>query len=401
MKAAWSYKAEGNKHVVVCDGKGSCLRLLKSNFQSRKCLKSAGSDIVDIDESDINNHNYENLDEIEFVRCVVLPLLNYCDACYVPKVVKLPAKFIKELDKQIIVDRPQHRVHQALNYAAPALLMQDYCFIPDSAQLSKLIEHGVEFDSDVFTVEIKLKNGLLKECSSVGGLAVCQFCKTQMYRVFKEKRYKACSFYCPLDLFSGNEKRMKKALCALFLNPQNNLRLFQNGDLLYSQEIFDMLFDYHPVKTKSFFSSAVLKDLFSHLFQPDCGVQPDDLVDILCKALLLPVAAESASSTSSAECSGAYFKNLLSETNCKDIVHSELSSEASLPSNSILGVIISQQKLDTSSWPDIYKKTQKLDSFLDKHPEFRAKLGVDAPYSSLGWEDFLLNPGNAEKNNQE
>ena len=37
------------------------------------------------------------------------------------------------------------------------------------------------------------------------------------------------SEFCPLDLFSEDAGRMRRALLALLAEPQNNLRLFRNG----------------------------------------------------------------------------------------------------------------------------------------------------------------------------
>lgn len=41
--------------------------------------------------------------------------------------------------------------------------------------------------------------------------------------------------FCPMDLFSGNLSRMKSALKALFQVPHRNLRLFIDGNLVFSR----------------------------------------------------------------------------------------------------------------------------------------------------------------------
>ncbi|XP_011500144.1 PREDICTED: uncharacterized protein LOC105364005 [Ceratosolen solmsi marchali] len=47
------------------------------------------------------------------------------------------------------------------------------------------------------------------------------------------------SGYCPFDLFSGEESRMERALEALLCSPQNNLKIFKEGTLIYDEELAD------------------------------------------------------------------------------------------------------------------------------------------------------------------
>lgn len=47
------------------------------------------------------------------------------------------------------------------------------------------------------------------------------------------------SSYCPIDLFSGNAKRMNCAIKGLIENPQNNLKIFQDGKMVYNEYSFD------------------------------------------------------------------------------------------------------------------------------------------------------------------
>jgi len=43
------------------------------------------------------------------------------------------------------------------------------------------------------------------------------------------------SEYCPLDLFSGQKTRMKRAIFDLYEKPSNRFKLFKNGRLIYTE----------------------------------------------------------------------------------------------------------------------------------------------------------------------
>ena len=58
------------------------------------------------------------------------------------------------------------------------------------------------------------------------GLEKCKFSQFQKLKVQK-KAYDRMSTYCPVDLFSGSKKRMRRAIKALVSDPQNNFRVFR------------------------------------------------------------------------------------------------------------------------------------------------------------------------------
>ena len=81
------------------------------------------------------------------------------------------------------------------------------------------------------------------------------------------------SRYCPFDLFSGNESRMKRAIQALLLSPQNNLKIFKDGLVQYD--------------SKS--QENDLTRLLNQLFQQDNHLQSlESFSTLICSALQTP-----------------------------------------------------------------------------------------------------------------
>lgn len=63
------------------------------------------------------------------------------------------------------------------------------------------------------------------------------------------------SNYCPFDLFSGVEERMKDALKELLKTPQNNLKIFKDGFTVFDQQsspsdLIDVLDDWFQNATE-------------------------------------------------------------------------------------------------------------------------------------------------------
>lgn len=91
-----------------------------------------------------------------------------------------------------------------------------------------------------------------------------------------EKKIKETSKYCPCDLFSGDEKRMKQAIFSLVNSPQNNLILFKDGTRIWGD-------GYHRDE---------LKRLLTECFSSDDKVE-DKLCNLIIKALLRPLSKPS------------------------------------------------------------------------------------------------------------
>lgn len=55
----------------------------------------------------------------------------------------------------------------------------------------------------------------------------------------KNAKIQTVSSYCPIDLFSGEAERMNGAIRGLIVNPQNNLKMFLDGKMIYNEFVKD------------------------------------------------------------------------------------------------------------------------------------------------------------------
>ncbi|XP_022228008.2 inositol-pentakisphosphate 2-kinase [Drosophila obscura] len=134
---------------------------------------------------------------------------------------------------------------------------------------------GVHGLGDTYAIEIKPKQGWLQLASDVNDLfdlmpagaetmpkrskgeedpeqtgvakstrdkCKCRYCAMQLLKL-RNGKIKRLGDYCPLELFSGAPSRMLDALNALFACPQNNLRVFQDGNLIYGDHANSISFD--------------------------------------------------------------------------------------------------------------------------------------------------------------
>ncbi len=139
---------------------------------------------------------------------------------------------------------------------------------PDCVFLTS--EYECDTFGETFSVEIKPKQGWhsLKATCSVD---LCHRCLKQHAKLFSGE-IGSISEYCPLDLFSGDKARMKRAVFDLCESPCNRFKLFKNGDLIYTEGVGEL--------------SDVEREMGS-LFS---GLSPlDSLAALLCTALLSPL----------------------------------------------------------------------------------------------------------------
>ena len=79
------------------------------------------------------------------------------------------------------------------------------------------------------------------------------------------------SKYCPLDLFSGDLRRMKRALFDLYESPHNRFKVFKNGHLVY---------------TETTGNKGELDEILSGFFQDSSTSGINILASLLCCAML-------------------------------------------------------------------------------------------------------------------
>ncbi|XP_050690051.1 inositol-pentakisphosphate 2-kinase-like isoform X2 [Eriocheir sinensis] len=94
-------------------------------------------------------------------------------------------------------------------------------------------------EASTVCIEIKPKQGFLD--SSTPGLPLCRYCVKQFLKGGRESGSR--SSYCPLDLFSGNLERMRRAVDSLIQCPQNNFKVFVDGRPMEDSRPFHYLRD--------------------------------------------------------------------------------------------------------------------------------------------------------------
>eukprot|EP00794_Sanderia_malayensis_P020267 gene20267-22253_t len=215
-KLNWKYLAEGNSSVVF-----AC----RSSKVVLRCKKSA--------KHSTGPNEFSSDDEMHYLNNIIRPILQEDKYIITPQLLEISDELYKRLNSIALEDssRPDEREKSVLDEKTRVAFL-----LPHLGFLQK----ETTIDSDqVFAVEIKPKWGALtdKNCKIKLGhevkLSTCRFCMQQHYKL-KLGKIKQISSYCPLDLFSNSLSRIKNALRALFDNPQNNLRVFYNGELAYT-----------------------------------------------------------------------------------------------------------------------------------------------------------------------
>ncbi|XP_078351293.1 inositol-pentakisphosphate 2-kinase-like [Oculina patagonica] len=230
----WSYRCEGSWTMVVS------LNKLKTVLRLRKheCKKSSAT------KDEEFNYVQEMLHNLDFAKHVVSPLMgnNYV---HVGKVISIPQGFASAMNEICRGFRPEHRLDKEIDEnCSSGVLMPDFCFLPSVPQANSTegkSRCAIKTINPTFSVEIKPKCGFVPTSPFIDPAratkySVCHYCMLQSSKV-KEGKYNRESKYCPLDLFSGEPKRVMYALECLVSDPQNNLRVFCDGSAMFTEEL--------------------------------------------------------------------------------------------------------------------------------------------------------------------
>ncbi|XP_022117579.2 inositol-pentakisphosphate 2-kinase [Pieris rapae] len=196
-KKQWKYINEGNVHIV--------LQIL----DTCKVIR-----LIKDEQRNVDITTYIN--SIEFVNILMLPLVCKGHA-YKEEILCLSNHEITELTTTLLQIRPKHRIHKMS-------ISQFALSAPNLTILEPTITN--------YCVEIKTKEGFLAK--TLEEYSRCYYCMKQFLKLC-DKQIDKISKYCPLNLYSGDRKRMKVALVNLVENPQNNFKMFKNSEIIYSE----------------------------------------------------------------------------------------------------------------------------------------------------------------------
>lgn len=223
----WQYKGEGNANIVFAY-RGTKSNLVGHVLRVRKKRPSqVGHDVAAELEKEVWSSVLGTSEgglprEVHYIATQLGPLLG---SSYVNGgvLVPLPSEIMRLCQNRGVEVDP----------TSPALLMTDHTLaVPTSEGSGQWMPIG-----PAVCVEIKPKAGFITDSPWVAPenrlkRQLPRFSLHQVYKFVKGK-VPCLSTYNPLDLFSGEEGRMRRALQALMVEPQNNLRVFIDGQQIY------------------------------------------------------------------------------------------------------------------------------------------------------------------------
>lgn len=210
----WRYKGEGNANVVLSvPADGIVVRVMKEGNDGSGVTTATAAETLSV--------------RLEFCDAVNRSFFGggaggrHVD---VPVPMRVSAEELREIDTLIRPDRPPDRKHKSLVCAGGLVAVcPDYTTLPPTDV------------SGVWCIEIKPKQGWVHQEDMACGSGVvrvkCPFCAHQYLKLCRDD-VRRPSGYCPMDMFSGRRERVRRAIGALLWDPQNNLKMFLDGNPL-------------------------------------------------------------------------------------------------------------------------------------------------------------------------
>lgn len=232
------YRGEGNANLVVAlTDRRIVLRFPKSKFADKS--------------------------QDEKLQCIA----RYVNNVMIPE---LGENYVQQVNIGVISYQDLEDIKEAVKYSRPPQRCNKDIFFPKSLIMRDLALPSLEMEActmgTVLSVELKPKQGyrLLRNCVHQ---SLCNFCMKQWYKL-ETNRIEERSHYCPLDLYSGEPENMSRAIDALIQSPQNNLRVFRNGELMHgedrvTEQCLDFLTDFFDGEGKLSFNAVLIRALLS------------------------------------------------------------------------------------------------------------------------------------------
>lgn len=203
----WRYRGEGGANLVIS--------LLDEQRGTRKVARFSKSKYKDKD-------NDAKIDETAFyANSVMGPLLG--------------ARFVRPVTIGVVDEddfeavRTETLPYRPVERCKKDIRSRKVISSPDCVFLDE--NHILNTFGDTFSIEVKPKQGW----HQYGQTQLCHRCLKQKAKLHQGE-IDTISRYCPLELFSGDLERMKRALFDLYDNPHNRFKIFKNGQLIYTEK---------------------------------------------------------------------------------------------------------------------------------------------------------------------
>ncbi|CAG8550023.1 314_t:CDS:2 [Paraglomus brasilianum] len=254
----WRYKGEGNANVILA------LRSPHERF---------GGVVLRLRKGGVLMHDEQQTPEmpsflISYTRDVLVPLFGnqYTGET---KLLQVTPEFLQSLAEAIEPSRPAKRRHIGIDvHQEFALLMPDYTVFTSSAGVTLAVELKPKWGFIPTSSFIKPENSVKR--------LTCRTCMHQHLRHMQGDQTVEIIDYCPLDLFSCDESRLRKSLPQLIKLAGNKFKLFIQGEKI------DIGQDGWHTKLNEFFQ--ITNDFVNDSHQSNTPYQL--FVDLLVKAIV-------------------------------------------------------------------------------------------------------------------